>query len=89
MASVQVIRSEREPGVVQLFVTGADVSAAYIAGTSQATWWLSTEEARQLRQQLTDKLAAGESEHSCPLRLGGSDHASQMIPAKRSRGSVI
>jgi hypothetical protein len=32
-----------------LYAVGIDVSAAYVAGVSQATWWQSTQEARQLR----------------------------------------
>jgi hypothetical protein len=57
MPIVQVIVSEREPGVVQLFVTGADVSAACIAGGSQSTWWLPTADARRLHRDLGDKLS--------------------------------
>lgn len=39
-----------------LYAVGIDVSAAYVAGVSQATWWLSTEEARQLCHDLGAKL---------------------------------
>jgi hypothetical protein len=39
-----------------LYAVGIDVSAAYVAGVSQATWWLSTEEARQLCHDLGTKL---------------------------------
>jgi hypothetical protein len=56
MSTVEVIVSEREPGTVQLYATGIDVSAAYVAGVSQATWWLSTQEARQLCRDLGTKL---------------------------------
>src|SRR4030095_7663661 len=48
MSTISVITPPSEPDVVQLYAVGLDVSAAYVAGVSQATWWLSTQEARQL-----------------------------------------
>jgi hypothetical protein len=51
-----VITPSSEPGVVQLYAVGIDVSAAYVAGVSQATWWLSTQEARRLHRDLGAKL---------------------------------
>jgi hypothetical protein len=36
MASIEVIMSEREPGMVQLFATGCDASVAALAGIVQA-----------------------------------------------------
>jgi hypothetical protein len=56
MATISVITPPSEPGVFQLYAVGLDVSAAYVAGVSQATWWLSTEEARQLCHDLGTKL---------------------------------
>ena len=56
MPTIQVIRDQREPNVVQLFVTGADVSAASIGGATQSTWWLPTDVARRLHEDLGAKL---------------------------------
>ncbi|HEV8527977.1 MAG TPA: hypothetical protein VGS60_10570 [Actinomycetes bacterium] len=56
MSTISVITPPSEPGVVQLYAVGIDVSAAYVAGVSQATWWLSTQEARQLSYDLGTKL---------------------------------
>jgi hypothetical protein len=56
MSTISVITPPSEPGVVQLYAVGLDVSAAYVAGVAQATWWLSTEEARQLCHDLGAKL---------------------------------
>jgi hypothetical protein len=56
MSTISVITPPSEPGVVQLYAVGIDVSAAYVAGVSQATWWLSTHEARLLHRDLGDKL---------------------------------
>jgi hypothetical protein len=55
-STISVITPPSEPDVVQLYAVGIDVSAAYVAGVSQATWWLSTEAARQLCYDLGAKL---------------------------------
>jgi hypothetical protein len=56
MSTISVILPASEPGTVQLYAVGIDVSAAYVAGVSQATWWLSTQEARELCHDLGAKL---------------------------------
>jgi hypothetical protein len=56
MSTTSVIAPPSELDVVQLYAVGIDVSAAYVAGMSQATWWLSTQEARQLCHDLGVKL---------------------------------
>jgi hypothetical protein len=56
MSTISVILPASELGTVQLYATGIDVSAAYVAGVSQAIWWLSTEAARQLCYDLGAKL---------------------------------
>jgi hypothetical protein len=55
MSTISVITPPSEPDVIQLYAVGLDVSAAYVAGVSQATWWL-TEAARQLCHDLGAKL---------------------------------
>jgi hypothetical protein len=60
MASIEVIMSEREPGMVQLFATGCDASVAALAGIVQAAVWLPTESARRLQALLDEKLDEGD-----------------------------
>jgi hypothetical protein len=56
MSTISVITPPSEPGVVQLYAVGIDVSAADVASESQATRWQSTQEARQLCHDLGAKL---------------------------------
>jgi hypothetical protein len=59
MPTIQVIRDQRDPNVVQLFATGVDASVACLGGIAQATWWLPVEVARRLHTELGDKLTEG------------------------------
>jgi hypothetical protein len=52
MPTIQVIRDQREPTVVQLFATNIDAYVAYRGGVAQSTWWLPVEDARKLHTYL-------------------------------------
>ena len=77
MSTISVITPPSEPGVVQLYAVGIDVSAAYVAGVSQATWWLSTQEARHR--------ATTSAPNSCPPWRGAPSRSS----GRRWAGALV